>query len=203
MVEGGSGLTDPQRTAGYRFLGQAFAYPDAGFVDRIRQALLTLSPAASLEGEEASLAEEAESLAALPLDQVQGEYTRLFINGYPQLPCPPYESAYREKTLLGQATGTVYDQYRQWGLEVDGALADHVGAELEFMAFLTGLPADGETRAAQRAFLEDHLLAWLPRFAADVQQHARLGFYRALGRALASFLEREQAWLGLAAASAE
>ena len=181
--------------AGYRFLGQAFAYPDASFVDRMRQGMLAPRPAPWLGDEGASLAEEIESLAALPLDQVQGEYTRLFINGYPQLPCPPYESAYREKTLLGQATGTVHDMYRQWGLEVNGALADHVGAELEFMAFLAGLPAEDEICAAQRAFLDDHLLTWLPRFAADVQQHARLGFYRALGRALVSFLEQEQGWL--------
>jgi len=187
-------MENESRTILYRFLGQAFAYPDAGFVARLRDLLGATRLEAWGDGDLplAPLVREVKSLEEMPLEQLQGEHTRLFVSGHPRLPCPPYESAYREGRLLGRASGTVHALYRRWGLEVNGEMADHVGAELEFMAFLVGLPQDAETTAAQRAFLRDHLLAWLPRFAADVEQHARLGFYQALARLLTAFLAQEE-----------
>lgn len=178
----------------YRFLGQAFTYPDAGFAARLRN-LLGETHLSTWEGGElplAPLVREIKSLDELPLAQLQGEHTRLFISNHPHVPCPPYESAYREGALLGHATEATYNFYRRWGLEMSKEMADHVGAELEFMAFLSGLPPDEETTAAQRTFLRDHLLAWLPRFAADLEQHAHLNFYRALARLLIAFLAQEK-----------
>lgn len=181
------------RTHLYRFLGQALAYPTPGFAGRLRDRLGETRLEMWGEGDLAlgPLLKEARSLETMPLDQLQGEYTGLFINNHPQLPCPPYESAYREGRLLGNATAAVTGLYQQWGVEIHDEMADHVVAELEFMAFLAGLPQEAEVLAAQQGFLHDHLLAWLPRFAADVQQHTRLSFYRALAHLLAAFLDRE------------
>jgi len=187
-------VKDELRTVMYRLLGYAFTYPDAEFTSRLRDLLgkTHLDIWGNDELPLAALLREVKSLEEVPLDQLQGEYTRLFISNYPHLPCPPYESAYRERTLMGRTAEAVHDLYQRWGLEVEGRMADHAGAELEFMAFLTGLPQDGETAAAQRAFLREHLLTWLPRLATDLEQHARQGFYRALARLLTTFLAQEK-----------
>ena len=42
------------------------------------------------------------SFPHMPLDQVQGEYTRLFGSALPHVSCPPYESAYREGNWLAR-----------------------------------------------------------------------------------------------------
>ena len=183
------------RTILYRFLGQAFTYPDAGFAARMRDLLGETSLNTWGDDGElplAPLVREIRSLEKLPLAQLQGEHTRLFISNRPHVPCPPYESAYREGTLLGHAAEAVYDLYQRWGLEMGEEMADYVGAELEFMAFLAGLPQDAEAGAAQRAFLREHLLVWLPRFTTDVEEHAQLDFYQALARLLAAFLAQEE-----------
>ena len=58
---------------------------------------------------------------------------------------------------------------------------DHLGVELAAMAFLTGAEAEAladgvasdAIREHQRAFLDDHLLAWLPPFAAAVSDRPK------------------------------
>ncbi len=187
-------MEDNLRAVLYRVLGYGFTYPSAGFTARLRDLLGATCPESWGNGSLplAPLLQETKALEKVPLDQIQGEYTRLFISNYPHLPCPPYESAYREGALMGQAAEAVHALYRQWGLELEGKMADHVGAELEFMAFLAALPQDEGTIAAQQVFLRQHLLTWLPRFAADLTEHARLGFYRSLALLLSTFLDQER-----------
>lgn len=177
----------------YRLLAQALAYPDQRFVTRLQEAVGQIN-LEMLDDQRLPLAafiQELGQLAALPLDQVQGEHTRLSISAYPSVPCPPYESAYREGELLGQATQAVDALYRQWGLAVEGEAADHAGAELEFVAFLLSL-GTAEALAAAAAFATEHLLTWLPSFAADLSRASRLGFYGAVGRLLAAALPGER-----------
>ena len=70
--------------------------------------------------------------------ELETEYTSLFVNSYPTLPCPPYESYYREGRLYGDSTDEVRNIYRQKGLEFSHVEApDHISVELEFLA-LTG-----------------------------------------------------------------
>ncbi len=178
----------------YLFLEHALTYPSPGFAGRLRDRLgetrletwgddsLALAP----------LLQDIRDLGDVPLEQLQGEYTGLFVNNPPRLPCPPYESAYREGRLLGSAAAEVAETYRRWGLATNGDMADHVSTELEFMAFLAGLPQEEQVREAQKRFLRDHLLTWLPHFAADVQQQAHVPFYRTLGRLLTDLLEQEK-----------
>jgi len=49
---------------------------------------------------------------------------------------------------------------------------------------------------ARRAFLEEHLLNWVPDFADDVQRVARTGFYRALADIVLGVLETDQGVIG-------
>lgn len=201
-------MNEESRAACYILLAQGLAYPHATFLDEFRQLLDVLS---AVEGSGA-VARELDALAAgldeaedVPLDNLQGEHTGLFVNNYPHVPCPPYESAYREKTLMGNATASAAHTYRQWGLEVDKEFADYAGAELEFMAFAIRMSAQegqSDTMPAQKAFVTNHLLTWMPKFAADIQRAAKLDVYCALGGLLGTFLSLEAAFLADAAPKA-
>jgi len=182
-------MTHQDQIALYRLLARALAYPDKHFVGRLQDAVgqVRLDMWSDQRLPLGPLMQELGKLAHVPLDQVQGEYTRLFVNAYPHVPCPPYASAYVEGELLGQAAEEIDRLYRQWGLVVDGEAVGHAGSELEFMAYLLTLGTP-ESLAAAADFLSGHVLPWLPRFAADVERESRLGFYRAVGQLLAAVL---------------
>lgn len=118
-------------------------------------------------------------LAALPLDAWQEEHGRLFINGFPT-PCLPFQSAQVDGLMPGPSTAAVAALYRELGLAADEVAPDYLGAMLECAAYLAEV---GEP-AAERLWRE-HLLRWLPRYAATLQQESRLQLYRELGRELA------------------
>ena len=79
------------------------------------------------------------------------------------------------------------EAYSAWGLSplasAAGELPDHLAVELEFMSFLCGAEAQGWQRrqpfAAARALADqerlvlEHLLLWLPTFAARLRRQAR------------------------------
>jgi putative dimethyl sulfoxide reductase chaperone len=196
-------MNEESRAACYILLAQGLAYPHPTFVDEFRQLLdvfSTVEGSETLENQLAELAAGLDGAETLPLDNLQGEHTGLFVNNHPHVPCPPYESAYREKTLMGNATASAAHTYRQWGLEVDKEFADYAGAELEFMAFVIRMSEQSETLQAQQGFLTNHLLTWMPKFAADIQHAAKLDIYRALGKMLGVFLAMEEETLVVEAA---
>ena len=47
------------------------------------------------------LAEAVTEIRALPLEEWQGEHTRLFVTGYPHTPCPPFASAWLDGRMQG------------------------------------------------------------------------------------------------------
>jgi TorA maturation chaperone TorD len=190
-------MDDESRAACYVLLAQGLAMPEQGVLETMGELLSEFRAAngsTALESELSGLAIDLQDALTVPLDQLQGEHTGLFINNHPRVPCPPYESAYREKALMGVATTTVAATYREWGLEVGNEHADHAGAELEFMAFVIRLSEqdDGtDTSLAQQAFLRDHILAWMPAFASDIRKSSEIALYTSLGKLLAAFLTLE------------
>ena len=178
------------RSALYNFLAAAFGDPPtAALVDSAR----AIIPA----------------LADAPLDDLQREYTRLLVGpgaGY----IPPFASIYLHlaeagKALLwGAEAARVEATYRAAGLEIahgQPRLPDHLALELQFLQHLCACQADalarGETeeaaqwQAQQEFFLREHLLSWLPRFAAQVEQSARLPFYPTLINFTLDFIQSE------------
>ncbi len=122
------------------------------------------------------------------------EFTRLFRGVKPHYsPLPPYESVYREEAgrVFGEITAKVRQQYLHFGLDLASGLEneppDHISFELEFMYLLCRQEAeawarDDEDEAwrlwyAERDFLTEHLLAWLPRFCDEMRRHDRLGLF--------------------------
>jgi len=118
------------------------------------------------------------------VDQLQQEYTRLFI-GPGDPPCHPYESVYRNNgsdassgQVLGESTKSVVDWYRRYDLMADSAwndLPDHIAVELEFAGYLKETDPN-----ACEAFLNEHPRQWIDEFLTDVEAHAEIPFYRDL-----------------------
>lgn len=113
----------------FRFFSLVFSYPSEKTLEEI-EALASHLPEYS---------HLVEMLKSHTLEELQTEYTRLFVTDFPTLTCPPYESYYREGSLYGSASIEVEDIYRGHGLEYsfEGEPPDHISVELEYLA-LTG-----------------------------------------------------------------
>jgi TorA maturation chaperone TorD len=135
-------------------------------------------------------------------ERLHWDYTRLFI-GPVKPPAPPWESVYRDADHLhfSKETLDVRDAYRRYNLlpkDFGREPDDHIGLELDFMHKLcekakekacigdeTGLV---EILKDQKAFLDEHLLKWVPDWTRDVVDNAETDFYRGMALMLEAFL---------------
>jgi TorA maturation chaperone TorD len=133
------------------------------------------------------------------------EYAGLFLSMGPK-PVFPYESVYTspDRLVMQKARDEVLVEYRKEGLDRIAEFnepEDHIAIELEFMAYLCQKAADamqardriGAAGALekQRAFLQEHLLVWVPEFCKDVQQATKTGFYKGIAQITAEHLSME------------
>ena len=124
------------------------------------------------------------------LEDLLWDYTRLFIGPY-KLPCPPWESVYRSqaKLMMQDAADDVRRIYAAFGLSVEeaGVMPDHIGIELNFLALVyerAGEKSETQFNSMRigEAFLNDHLLQWVPQFTADMEAAAESYLYQTLAR---------------------
>lgn len=115
----------------------------------------------------------------------------------------PYASHYDTGTLNDLALVAVRRDLQSLGLRRRHGIAepeDHAAAILEAMAALidrlheTGDNSDSAELAAD-AFLERHVLSWMPRVFRDLARKHERPLYMALGALGAAFLETERARL--------
>ena len=103
----------------------------------------------------------------------------------------------RVRSLTVFVSSHVLDQLERmvtcYGIIRDGRLVREMTAAEALEAGDDGSCAN--LLEARRAFLEEHLLNWVPDFADDVQRVARTGFYRALADIVLGVLETDQAFL--------
>ncbi|MEC4271923.1 molecular chaperone TorD family protein [Adlercreutzia sp. R25] len=138
------------------------------------------------------------------------EYARIFLAAgvYEGETAVPYESVYTspEGILMQDSRDDAVRVYRRHGLAIPQDLnvpEDHLVFELEFMAHLSGriaeaLKADGDARGlmeAQAAFIDGHLLNWVPRLLDRVRKFARLPFYPAITQIALSYIQENRALL--------
>ena len=124
----------------------------------------------------------------------------------------PYEGSYElDPIRQGRQMADVAAFYRAFGADSHGPAAerpDHVGCELEFLAFLeirrlAAREEEDESGAVlvdeiTESFLRDHAGRWLPTFFADVGVAARSEpFYRSLAALGARVVEDELARRGI------
>ncbi len=124
------------------------------------------------------------------------EHTRLF-EGPGYVPAPPYASFYLNGGLLmgpeAVAVRSTYLECNVAPVEIGRVPDDHIALELAFMSHLceearAALISGDDTRSqslldAQRRFLRDHLLTWLPRFCAAVASAEPHRFFAELAKA--------------------
>ncbi len=163
----------------YRFLSLCFAYPNKGFIKNLEHKL------EDIEEHKSELHSLINLFKAEDLETLQGEYTRLFITGYPKTPCPPYESVELEGRIMGKAAEAVEKNYKEWGMSVEPGILDHISTELEFCAFLLSASMLEEETAleatkAYNAFKENHLVVWLPGFLSKLENSTNFVVYRQL-----------------------
>ncbi|HUB71640.1 MAG TPA: molecular chaperone TorD family protein [Acidimicrobiales bacterium] len=158
----------------------------------VQDEVATWSEAAGLEVGVRDRAPTSPQLAPLAVSGQElgllDEYERLFVGPGP-VPCPPYESFWREdvpidirRSLMGPCTAQLRQLYRDLGIELaadSGELPDHVAVEFEALAF--ALSSD-ETSEVARAIWSDHLGHWLPRLCRAVSREAEARFYKDLAQ---------------------
>ena len=127
-----------------------------------------------------------------PLEDLEVEYTRLFINSYPSLPCPPYESVYRTEEGLvmdEKVISSLMEIYELAGLRIDRSkvdLPEHAAAELELLSYLIERSLSGDTvmKSAAKRLIDEHLSLWLLDLGDCIEREARGKAYRELGELL-------------------
>ncbi|WP_165171290.1 molecular chaperone [Adlercreutzia sp. ZJ242] len=149
------------------------------------------------------------------LHVLRAEATRLCV-GAPEPVCSPYEGVWRaaddavQPLLFVNPHSMAVERFcKSCGLgrpEGTNEPLDHVATELELLQHLAmleagmaaaaeGSPAPeslpgGSAAAAYGRFLVEHVLVWMPSFAAAVAREARLPYFRAAAALLAAFLMR-------------
>jgi TorA maturation chaperone TorD len=176
-VESGTG-----RAALWRLLSLGFVPPSReslAEVEALADGVLALEGSPELE-------EVLETLRSAQLQDLEAEYQSLFGG---KVAVAPYEGSYELDPLRqGRQMADVAGFYRAFGAEAQGPAAerpDHLGCELEFLAFLELerlLAAErGDEDAAELVdeivdtFLRDHAGRWLPTFFAGVRATAAAG----------------------------
>lgn len=162
----------------YRFCAQSMQYPDSEwFTDNYLTCLYGLLDALGGSEEKSILQAEFNGSKDI-LEDLQVEYTRLFINGVPHVAAPPYASVYLEKTLRGKYSDTILTFYRSLGytLTEKADLPDSLIHQLEFLSFL----AEDNNQASEEEFLARFFLPWFSIFAAKVKEEAQHPFYRTI-----------------------
>ncbi len=136
-------------------------------------------------------------------DHLHWDYTRMFI-APAKLPAPPWESVYRDADHLhfSKETLDVRNAYRKYNLlpmDFGREPDDHIGLELDFMHKLCEMAKEKarisdktgllEILKDQKAFLDEHLLRWVPDWTRDVVNSAETDFYRGMALLLDAFLK--------------
>jgi len=125
------------------------------------------------------------SLSEKDYDKIAAEFTSCFINDFKHVKCPPYESWYREKTVLGLSAQQVIEKYSKYGIYPQKQLADHLSTELEFVSFLLYVDKVDEAKE----FFKEHLLVWTPKLVQDILNYSKGEYTKLLGLGLKQLIE--------------
>lgn len=192
----GAVLDKASRAAMYRLL--------ARFMDR-PPGRSDLEAAAGLRAEgselELAIASFAAAAAGTNADEQSIDFHDLFI-GLAAGEVVPYASHYDTGTLNDLALVAVRHDLQRLGLRRRNGISepeDHAASILEAMAALIDrLQQTGDRRDSAEqadAFLERHVLSWMPRLFRDLARKHERPFYMALGALGGAFLQTERARL--------
>ena len=128
--------------------------------------------------------------------QLAQDYARIFLGagiyGAKRMAAVPYESVFtsEEHLVMGASRQDALDVFARDGFKVDPSLhepEDHIAFELEYLHHMNvraaQLAQDGDTGALrlnvrrQAAFINKHLLNWLPILLKKSEEFAKTSFY--------------------------
>ena len=173
---------------------------DAAALDRLRAAVEPGLLRLRLVNEDsrAALLLLGEALAGLPgviddalADALAADYADIYLTY--GLRASPNESVWLDEDNLAMQAPMfeVRALYQRHGLQVPNwrqRADDHLVHELQFLAHLLD-PDTGDTLGEAAAFLDEHLLLWVPDFSARVAQRSATPFYAGVAAVTAAYLD--------------
>ena len=193
---------ESSRMKAFRLLSDCYFIPEPGLSEKLEELASNMAHVCQAAAE--SIQKMLKQFrASADLESIRVDYAKLFVGPY-NLLAAPYGSVYldRERQMMGDSTLDVKSRYREAGLDTAQNFKDapdHISAELEFMYYLIFKEieafAESDTETAmgfiqkQKSFLEDHLMAWVPKFADNIIKNAGNPFYANLASATKAFLE--------------
>jgi len=144
------------------------------------------------------------------LKELRVDYTGLFIE-ITDKEISPWESVYftEERAIFQKSTLKVREWYRRFGLQVTKLYKepdDHVGLEFAFLSHLAGQAVealeDGDRERsrkilqAQKDFLDEHIITWVPTWSEQLREYAQTDFYRGIGHLVQGTLDEIQEVMG-------
>ena len=192
---------ESSRMEAFRLLSDGYRLPDQALIEKIRRLEMHMVTISEQSAESVQrLCKEFENTPDIELLKI--DFSKLFVGPY-NLLAPPYGSVYLEgeRKIMGDSTLDVISRFREAGLQTSESFKDapdHISAELEFMYYLIFKELEAfsssELQSAigyvqkQKAFLEDHLMVWMPEFAVSIKKHAEHPFYPNLAEVTETFL---------------
>lgn len=202
------------RSRVYQLLAMAFAFPDAEFVESIRDGTLAGALREACAGLPFAFAAPLDALRTVEgtAEDFESEYIRIFDVGTGSPPCPLYGGTYggdRMQTM--EDAVRFYDYFGLHLSEQRRELPDHLTTELEFLHYLTFREAEllqrgadpASLRRAQRDFLARHPGKWVPKMEAKLARQTTNPFFPALVRCAAAFFAADHAYAAAVAPPAD
>ncbi len=179
----------------YKTFSKLFSYPDSELLDLLLSGVLTeffnlLNPNSSEFNKIDNWSKSFDNKNDL-LEELQVEYTRLFINAFPTIPAPMYKSFYEDNELLGRSVGELLDTYERYGFEVseqENELPDSLSLLLEFVYRMNEEKIPEEE---QYNFIEKFILSWISQLEINIIENAKLDFYKVLITSLNNFIKED------------
>ena len=199
------------RSAVYRLLSQALAYPTADSVRELQQEDLSLVERhLDLLTPDVRIAARAavEALRGLEIGELEATHRDVFSHVHSP-DCSAFENDYAEGDVWRRAhqLADLSGFYRAFGVGHPSERPDHIAVELEFLYLLSyklawALASGDEEHAevcagAEDRFLEDHVLRWMPGFAERLSRVGAGGPYAAVAHLLSTLLDAEAARTGI------
>lgn len=125
------------------------------------------------------------------LEELQVEYTSLFITNFPSVPAPMFKSYYFEKEIFGESTERIMDIYEQYDFKVSELMkepADHLAIMLEFMYRIIQID---NTYDVQIHFINDEILSWMKPFEKNVASASSNLFYPIIIKTIINYLKND------------
>ena len=191
----------------YLFLGKCFSYPQDELYALLKDERIGEEFRALVEELPFTVNFKGIPSPRLPQEELESAYINSFDIGFgPSLPCPLYESAYREDTSSRDITEELLRFYEHFDVRLSDKekdYPDHLVVELEFMAYLAKKEADAEQRGndpdpyrrAQLDFLERHLDKWAFKLDEKVQKRIKETFYQGASAFLREVLSNHLPYL--------